>query len=91
MLVSAVQQHESAIYISSLLSVPSPSHPSRSSQSTELSSLLYSSFPVAHPLTLSLKIGKTGIFLEALKEKLKSLRTSWDYQEKEPSVTPRFS
>ena len=33
-------------YIPSLLSLP-PTHPSRSSQSTELSSLCYSSFPVA--------------------------------------------
>ena len=46
-LVSAVQQSESAIYIyphiPSLLSLPPPSlsHPSRSSQSTELISLCY--------------------------------------------------
>jgi len=47
-LVSAVQQSESAIYIYIYIYIPpeaslppAPSHPSRSSQSTELSSLCY--------------------------------------------------
>ena len=84
MLLSAVQQHESAVsmhvFPPSLppLHSPSPSHHLRSSQSTRLSSFLYSNFPLAIHFTCGNVCGIGSTVWELHKQQLSHRPQLWE-------------
>ena len=98
MLVSAIQQHDSAISIQCPLPLRSPSHPpshpSRSSQSTELSSLCYTA--ASHAVYFTHGNVYVWVSLVAQTEKnLPAMQETWvqslgweDPLEKQMATTP---